>query len=41
MTLGEFLVWPGDGTAKRYELVDGVVRAMSPQRRRTVSFREI
>ena len=30
MTLEEFLVWPGDGTAKRYELVDGVARAMSP-----------
>jgi Uma2 family endonuclease len=30
MTLTEFLAWPGDGTAKHYELVDGVVHAMSP-----------
>ncbi len=30
VTLAEFLTWPGDGTAKRYQLVDGEVRAMSP-----------
>ena len=29
-TVEEFLVWPGDGRAKHYELVDGVVRAMAP-----------
>lgn len=29
-TVDEFLAWPGDGRAKRYELVDGQVRAMSP-----------
>ena len=29
-TVGAFLAWPGDGRAKRYELVDGQVRAMSP-----------
>ena len=27
MTVGDFLDWPGDGTAARYELVDGVLRA--------------
>ena len=26
MTVEEFLRWPGDGTGRRYELVDGVVR---------------
>lgn len=30
VTLADFLEWPGDGTAKRYQLVDGEVRAMSP-----------
>jgi len=30
MTVADFLDWPGDGTATRYELVDGVLRAMSP-----------
>lgn len=30
MDVVEFLQWPGDGTATRYELVDGVLRAMSP-----------
>ena len=30
MSLAEFLQWPGDGSAKHHELVDGVVRAMAP-----------
>jgi hypothetical protein len=30
MTVDDFLAWPGDGTATRYELVDGVLRAMAP-----------
>ena len=30
MTADEFLAWDGDGTSTRYELVDGVVRAMAP-----------
>ena len=30
MTVAEFLEWPGDGTGTRYELVDGVLRAMAP-----------
>ncbi len=30
MTVADFIDWPGDGTATRYELVDGVLRAMSP-----------
>ncbi len=30
MTVAEFLDWPGDGTSVRYELVDGVLRAMAP-----------
>ena len=30
MTVAEFLDWPGDGTDTRYELVDGVLRAMAP-----------
>ncbi len=30
MTVAEFLDWPGDGTDTRYELVDGVPRAMAP-----------
>lgn len=30
MTVEDFLAWPGDGTATRYELVDGVLRAMAP-----------
>lgn len=29
-TVEEFVVWPGDGRAKHYELVDGTVRAMAP-----------
>ena len=27
MTVDEFLRWPGDGTGRRYELVDGQLRA--------------
>jgi Uma2 family endonuclease len=30
MTVDEFLDWPGDGTDTRYELVEGVLRAMAP-----------
>lgn len=30
LTVADFLDWPGDGTGMRYELVDGVLRAMSP-----------
>lgn len=30
MDVAEFIVWPGDGTGTRYELVDGVLRAMAP-----------
>jgi Uma2 family endonuclease len=30
MTVDDFLAWPGDGTATRYELVDGGLRAMAP-----------
>lgn len=30
MTVADFLDWPGDGTGTRYELVDGVLRAMAP-----------
>lgn len=30
MTVADFIDWPGDGTDTRYELVDGVLRAMSP-----------
>ena len=30
MTVDDFLCWEGDGTSTRYELVDGVLRAMSP-----------
>ncbi len=29
-TTEEFLAWPGDERVKRYELIDGEVRAMSP-----------
>ena len=29
MTVSDFLDWPGDGTETRYELVDGVLRAMA------------
>jgi Uma2 family endonuclease len=30
MTVAEFLDWPGDGTGRTYQLVDGELRAMSP-----------
>ena len=30
LSLAEFLDWPGDGTDTRYELIDGVLRAMAP-----------
>jgi Uma2 family endonuclease len=30
MTVEDFLAWEGDGTDTRYELVDGVLRAMGP-----------
>ena len=30
MTTADFIDWPGDGTAKTYQLVDGEPRAMSP-----------
>ncbi|MEW5962884.1 MAG: Uma2 family endonuclease [Pseudomonadota bacterium] len=30
LTVADFLDWPGDGTGTRYELVDGVLRAMAP-----------
>jgi Uma2 family endonuclease len=30
MTVEEFIAWPGDGVGGRYQLIDGVVRAMSP-----------
>ena len=29
MTVADFLNWPGDGTGRRYQLVDGEVRAIS------------
>ena len=30
MTVAEFLAWPGDGTGRKFQLVDGEARAMSP-----------
>lgn len=30
MTVDDFLKWPGDGTGRIYELVDGVLRAQDP-----------
>lgn len=30
MTVAEFIEWTGDGTGTRYELVDGILRAMAP-----------
>lgn len=30
MTVADFLAWPGDGTGRKFQLVDGDVRAMSP-----------
>jgi Uma2 family endonuclease len=32
MSAAEFLAWPGDGTGRRFELVDGQLRAMAPAR---------
>jgi Uma2 family endonuclease len=32
MTVAEFLDWPGDGSGRRFELVDGELRPMSPGR---------
>jgi Uma2 family endonuclease len=30
MTVADFLDWPGDGSGRKFELVDGELRAMSP-----------
>jgi Uma2 family endonuclease len=30
MTVAEFLDWPGDGSGRKFQLVDGELRAMSP-----------
>jgi len=30
MTVAEFLAWAGDGTGRKFQLVDGELRAMSP-----------
>jgi Uma2 family endonuclease len=30
MTVAEFLEWPGDGSGRRFQLVDGELRPMSP-----------
>jgi Uma2 family endonuclease len=30
MTVEEFLDWPGDGSGKKFELVDGEPRALAP-----------
>jgi Uma2 family endonuclease len=30
MTAGDFLAWPGDGTGRTFQLVDGEVRPVSP-----------
>ena len=30
MTVADFLAWAGDGTGRRFQLVDGELRAMSP-----------
>jgi Uma2 family endonuclease len=30
LTFADFVDWPGDGTGNRYELIDGVLRAMAP-----------
>jgi Uma2 family endonuclease len=30
MDVADFIEWPGDGTDLRYELVEGVLRAMAP-----------
>ena len=33
MTTEEFLAWPGDGSGRRFQLVDGEIRPMSPASR--------
>jgi len=33
MTAQEFLAWPGDGSGRRFQLVDGEIRPMSPASR--------
>lgn len=30
MTVADFLDWPGDGSGRKFQLVDGEIRAMSP-----------
>lgn len=30
MTADDFLAWPGDGTGRTFQLVDGEVRPVSP-----------
>jgi Uma2 family endonuclease len=30
LDVADFIDWPGDGTGTRYELIDGVLRAMAP-----------
>jgi hypothetical protein len=30
MTVADFLDWPGDGSGRKFQLVDGRIRAMSP-----------
>jgi len=30
MTVADFLAWPGEGSGRRFQLVDGELRAMSP-----------
>ncbi len=30
LTVGEFLDWPGDGSGRKFELVDGAPQAMAP-----------
>jgi Uma2 family endonuclease len=39
MTVDEFLDWPGDGSAQKFELIDGELRAMAPAASRTGSSR--
>jgi Uma2 family endonuclease len=33
MTASEFLAWPGDGSGRRFQLVDGEIRPMAPASR--------
>ena len=30
MTVADFLDWPGDGSGRKFQLVDGELRGMSP-----------